>query len=154
MNFKGFTSRVHLTNSGTIIKKFHEQYKWMAFRESIFLKRLELYSNFPKLVREGSDLVEMSFAGNRCNKLSDYAYQKDFIIGPLKEQRILHRDIKPFNLLVLGDKLMCIDFSWSIFEHELDNPEVKTHPMLGNKHYPDKDKGIWDDSKAFDIAVS
>jgi len=151
MNMRGFTARVTTTKEGTILKQYHAAFIWQCSREAMFLKLLNNYSRYPKLLREGKDFIEISYCGERIKNLAQYADQKHDILEPLKIQKIKHRDINPKNLLVRNDKLYLIDFGYSIFDYEKDTP-IPADARLGGIFYPGK-PDMWDDSFAFDLTM-
>lgn len=54
------------------------------------------------------------------------------LLSELRQQRILHRDIRPENIIVRDDKPVLIDFGWAISEEQ----PYLTPPLLGGLERP------------------
>lgn len=89
-------------------------------REAKFLRRLN-GRRAPRVLAEGDDWFEMAHCGvelSADNLPSDWREQASDIAAVLAEAGIVHRDIKPGNLLVDAGRLYLIDFGWAIWSDE------------------------------------
>ena len=147
--WRGFTSTVVRINRSTMRKTYRQQFLWMIEREAKFLKMLEGYPNFPKLVATGNNYIDISYCGNRSD-IRPLGNQCQEILKVLKEKKITHRDINPKNLLTLYNRLYLVDFGWALLEGEKDTPVAAPANSLGGKYY----RGHrWDDAKAMEISL-
>lgn len=89
-------------------------------REAAFLARLD-GRHAPRLIAAGDDWLEMEHCGVELgtgNLPADWRDQVAAISALLAEAGIVHRDIKPGNVLVKDGQLYLIDFGWAIWADE------------------------------------
>lgn len=89
-------------------------------REVYFLERMR-GRRAPLVLDRGDDWFVMSDCGlpvTRESLPADWREQIEDIARALDDAQIIHRDIKPGNLLVLDQKLWLIDFGWSLSRGE------------------------------------
>lgn len=89
---------------------------FLLHREASFLRRLD-GGHFPRLLDEGDDWFTMTHCGSDLSKNNipnGWRNQIEEIVAALDEARIIHRDIKPGNVMVLDGRLQLIDFGWAI----------------------------------------
>jgi len=133
------TSIIERVSPNKIKKTYRDGYKWMCSREANFLRVLDKYDNFPKLIEEGDNHIIMTFCGrHEYTDFNDNSQIKE-ILKALETEGIKSKDIKHSNLLTLNKKLYLIDFGWSIFNHEKDTPVPAPHSLHGSYFGSDKD---------------
>lgn len=119
-------------------------------REIKFLKLMN--GRFaPELIDFGEDWILMKNAGVNLEKAlipRDCNQQINEITELLDQNAIVHRDIKPGNLLVLDGQLMLIDFGWSVFLHE--EPYLSPREMVGSVPR----ELVWNNKVALEWTVS
>lgn len=115
---------------------------WLLQREKQFLRDLNGRCA-PRLIADGTDWIVMEYCGaelNPSNVPPDWRSQVDAIVGALSDARIIHRDIKPGNLLVRDGRLFLIDFGWAIRSDEPPFtspreliPDIPLHSIYDNR---------------------
>jgi tRNA A-37 threonylcarbamoyl transferase component Bud32 len=88
-------------------------------REVEILKVIEYARISPRVLDVGSDFFIMEYAGVPLTKETlphNWRQQISEILKTFQKHKIIHRDIKQKNLLVLEGKLTLIDYGWSIAE--------------------------------------
>ena len=84
-------------------------------RESGFLEKLSSI-HFPRVLSYRRGELKMNFCGSQLTSATlpeDWREQVEKIGHELREFSIVHRDIRPSNLLVNGDTIVLIDFGWA-----------------------------------------
>lgn len=121
--YRGATSIVEKRDGGYVKKQEGYMEYDLIENEYRLLKNLES-NHFPEVWREGDDIV-IEDCGDRltiANLPDDWKFQLVHILSDLKTNKVIHRDIKPNNLMVKSDTIMLIDFGWAKLESEKDNP--------------------------------
>jgi serine/threonine protein kinase len=133
---KSRINRVSLTPQGTVRKQAGPTFirgghqfdpRWLLLREAAFLVRLDGRCA-PRLLASGDDWIEMEHCGSELsadNLPAEWREQLAEITAVLAETGIVHRDIKPGNLLVKDDRLYLIDFGWAIWADEAPYPNPR-----------------------------
>jgi serine/threonine protein kinase len=119
----------------------------LAYREGLFLKQLE-NSYFPKLIEleqkdiysfiriekiKGSQLKkEMSLLCSSPETFYNFSIHCLNILDVLQEKGIIHRDIRPENILIRDRKPVLIDFGWAVS----NNSPYYTPEGLGSTYRP------------------
>lgn len=96
-------------------------------REAAFLKRLG-GRRAPRLLAEGDDWFEMEHCGAELsadNLPADWRDQVTAIAAALADAGIIHRDIKPGNVMVKEGQLYLIDFGWAVWADEVAYPSPR-----------------------------
>jgi SAM-dependent methyltransferase len=132
MQWKGYTSSVERVSRDVVRKKYRPDFNWTIEREYNFLKKLEGSPYFPKVIDKKPAHLDLSF----CGAQSGIKKPEDCleILNVLEANEIIHRDIRPANILFLNGRHYLIDFGWSIWKSEEDTP-VPHHKNLGGKYY-------------------
>lgn len=113
-------SNVERLGKNLVRKTFYDDFVWMVEREKEALQRLENFEHFPKFVSAGNGFIEITYCGI-CRKVSDRDQCME-ILQALKKVAIVHRDIRPPNLLTKNGTVHLIDFGWCLFDGEKDSP--------------------------------
>jgi hypothetical protein len=151
---RGVTSTVYIDKKNNrVIKVCKKDYVDPCWKnETTALERLaalpeSLSRHFPKLLYKGEDVLELSYCGQHLSKKSmpeDNTKQIKEIIDALKQVDLVHRDIKPDNVLIHADIIKIIDFGWVSNMAEKENVHKKG-VGLGGK---------WKNVKGFDDGYS
>lgn len=82
--------------------------------------------HFPKLLGSQEDSIEVEDCGDPLtidNLPKDWELQLVQVLMELKASEVIHRDIKPDNLMIKNGVIKLIDFGWAILESDpQDNP--------------------------------
>ena len=145
--WKGKKSIITRIGGNRVRKTYDRSWLWAKDNEAISLKRLSGSDNFPRLLDEGEDWVEMEWAGSRFS-VPHHLDQLNEITNALRESNIVHRDICPENILSRDGRLMLIDFEWAMIDGK-ETP-VSPPPKLGRGFYT---HGRWcDETAAHNVA--
>lgn len=131
--FRGYEShwsKVEALRRGIVRKSFKDCdfSRELMGRELSFLKRLDGSKFFPKLLGYESNSISMSYEGIWAKWLPENDLVG--ILSYLRMEGIIHRDIRPGNLLWNGDNVVLIDFSFAMSGDEITN----YHYDLGGRY--------------------
>jgi hypothetical protein len=141
--WKGATSVVS-KGEGVVTKK---QDSFMAYslidNEERILSKVAS-AHFPKVISKNEGELSIEDCGellNEDNLPDDWKEQLVKILVDLKTHNLVHRDIKPDNLMIKNGVIKLIDFGWAKLEDEDD--KVAPPACLG---YPFRPSWGWDDN--------
>ena len=138
---------------------------WLIENEYVFLKRLENYEYFPKVIAYKKEKLESILEisrvdGETINKFFIWrhrlhaSYVKSFIneickiINIFRKEHIIHRDFIPQNFLISesgnGVHVNVIDFGWAINDFDIESCRIPRY--LGDRFRP---KNGYSDSYTF-----
>jgi thiamine kinase-like enzyme len=128
-------------------KTYKEKFGWAKDWELEILKKLEGNPHFPKILGQGDDYLDLEWRGFNATKEDDLSQLND-IVKSLASAGIVHRDIRPGNLLWQEGNLTLIDFGWAWIDGR--KPPIDAPEYLGNGFYENND---WDDAKAAEKVI-
>ncbi len=138
----GYQSRVERIDAWTVRKTYKEKFGWAKNWELRCLEKLKDNPHFPRVRNHGDNWIEFGWLGHTPRK-SDNLAQLQIIIDDLRSARLVHRDIRPGNLLWQEGNLALIDFGWAWIDGE--KPPMDAPDYLGDGFYT---PGRWDDGEA------
>lgn len=147
--WSGYTATVERVGRNRLRKTYKQPFRWMAKREAECLRRLAKYDNFPKLLWEAGNYIDISYCGIR-KKVNDKKQCMN-ILKALEEQKIIVRDINPKNLLNLNGTIFLIDMGWATLDFEKDTP-VPAPSILGGRWYEKNNKT--NDKRAMEMCLN
>ncbi len=112
-----------------------ERWPWMAGWEAAVLRRLDGSPGVPRLLDYTDGRLALSWGG-WASQVGP-AYQRaaaatgargKTILDDLRRARVVHRDIRPANLLADGDHLNLVDFGWATIDGQ-ETPEPPPERM-------------------------
>ncbi len=140
--WEGYQSRVERIDAWTVRKTYKEKFKWARDWEIRCLEKLKNNARFPRVRNQGDGWIELNWAGHAARGTDDLS-QLTTIVKDLKAAGIVHRDIRPGNLLWQEGMLTLVDFGWAWIGNE--KPPIDAPDYLGDGFYA---PGEWDDAKA------
>lgn len=142
----GYTSSVDIyKDEGYAIKKVKGNPLRKCLQWEIdALKRIASVStkHFPIILEVKGDRFKMDYCGEPPTKATipkDVEEQIVEILRVLKAANVLHRDMRPGNLLILGSTLKVVDFGWATTFIK-PSPKPSDAPGLGADYRPGVDK--------------
>lgn len=102
--------------------------------------------HFPKLLNVGDDYIEMTYCGERLSAKElpqNWQEQVENILSILRENDIVHRDIRPDNIHFHNGYIVLLDFGWARTFDDKEKDQIK---RLGGKW---KAKDGYDDRYSF-----
>jgi SAM-dependent methyltransferase len=143
----GYQSIAKRIDARTLRKTYKEKFGWAKDWELEILKKLEGNPHFPKILGQGDDYLDLEWRGFNATKEDDLSQLND-IVKSLASAGIVHRDIRPGNLLWQEGNLTLIDFGWAWIDGR--KPPIDAPEYLGNGFYENND---WDDAKAAEKVI-
>lgn len=139
-----FTSEIKIDKDRNLVTKtfscrhtgLFKKFPKMFDREVYWLKKLSNSGVTPKYISSNKrcNSVTMEYVGEYLTKQNmpkNYEEQIMHITDVLKQYQCSHNDIKPSELLILGDRIRLIDFGWST---KIGEPIPKQWPTgLGDR---------------------
>lgn len=122
--WKGATAIVSKDDLGVNKKQVGYRNFDLLNNEATILKLCDSI-HFPKVLSVDEDSITIEDCGeilNAENIPDNWKTQLKEILDDLKMFKIIHRDIKPDNLMVKNGIIKLIDFGWAIQEGHLDSP--------------------------------
>jgi thiamine kinase-like enzyme len=139
----------------TVRKTFHDHCKYrsrwpaeaMLRNESKALGKFKGKAGIQQLIKVTGNTVVTAYAGHRLRK-DDLSYvqamaQGMAIVDRLERKGVVHRDIRPDNLVYRNSNVTLIDFAWAffdgcIFKNKLDAPGAMggryRHPAIDDRY--------------------
>jgi hypothetical protein len=112
-----------------------DPWPWMAGWEAAVLRRLDGSPGVPRLLDHKDDYLTLSWAGWASQVGPAYrraaaatGARGRTILTDLRRARVVHRDIRPANLLADGDHLNLVDFGWARIDGQ-ETPEPPPERM-------------------------
>jgi tRNA A-37 threonylcarbamoyl transferase component Bud32 len=91
------------------------------------LRKLEGILYFPQLIEEMENSIIMTHCGEKLtykNMPHDYKWQVEEIVRILRIANVVHRDIRPDNLMVRDGLIQLIDFGWATTFEDKENLRI------------------------------
>jgi len=112
----GKTSTTWQSTTGAVIKHYASKFLLSKDREVQVLKRLGSLKGIPSLVAEGKDFIVISPTGSSFKQFDSSTQLIEFIqlLQKVHEHKIVHRDIRPANLILFEDHIYLIDWGFAV----------------------------------------
>lgn len=129
-----------------VIKQSDRKHAFLLEQEATALERLKGYDQFPNVIDyvrdKDSDYLVLSRLPGRDlfrtfrippSQQTAFAKELDRIVEILRSEGIVHRDIRPHNLIFSGERLYLIDFQFAMLDGlEIDARTPTEHYILRN----------------------
>ena len=142
----GYTSSVDIyAQEGYAIKRFKggDLRPCLQFEVDALERIAKVHTkHFPILLEVHKDHIKMTYCGEPPTKSTipaNFEEQIVEILRVLKVANVLHRDMRPGNILIQGDLIKVIDFSWATTFIK-PKPRPSNAPGLGGEYRPGIDK--------------